>query len=573
VSTRTWINHKQGSYLLGADWVGGKAPGVGDTAVISSAGDGAAVALNQLLGPNTLDSVAALAAQVLHYGTVTVQEKGYILESFTPTPAPAKVPLGYSIANETIDLLGAGSAVGLTLQKSTLARTATVNVSGLAYFGASYNNVLAGTINVGRPITLDGKTVATPPADAHGVATELDINVLGNGSWTTAASGDQLTSYVPTTTNTGTINVADGGQLWLQIAGNPASIAKSTGLEVLEFPQRAEFDNAGVITIGPGSLMIVASSDGDNRDANAMFANNGKLALQGSTASATGAVISAAVSGTGTMDVTGGSAASASNTFVEFNDSVTGMNFSVKDGTVVFNSGGDTGTGLTDAKFTGGGFGFAGGATLVIDPASLTKTMVGVFGIPLSGFASGDTLQFGVNPVSASVVGVTPVWNQATHVLSIIETSDGPTTTGFDAANFTIAGSYSASSFKAAMSWNGSVSSPIVVTVTTTGPAAAATATAQLDQAANLALGPMGFVNGAAEPIGEGAAGTALEAAVSPGAIAGHWLGGGAGLVPDIAGSVAASDVLDAASQCAGLASDDSLAARSATLWLPGHSA
>lgn len=261
---------------------------------------------------------------------------------------------------------------------------------------------------------------------------------------------------MPTTTNQGTINIGSGGELRLELQGNPIGAISIPGFDTLVSPQHTSFVNNGTIKVNPGGAFSVYSADGVwGTDATgkfySTFVNNGAVNIDGAAGQSTNALIEGALSGSGTLTVDGGTQTDPTKTTADLAAAVSNTNIVAKNATVSLEVIIPLGS-AARPQFIGGSFSFgANSGELSIKPNITTDSLVGVFDMPIHTFKSGDAIDFGVHETGVNVASAifAPIWNQAHNSLTISEVSTdffGHKTTT-EAAQFTLAGTYSQSSF------------------------------------------------------------------------------------------------------------------------------
>jgi Ca2+-binding RTX toxin-like protein len=489
MSTRTWTNANAASYTDPTQWVGGIAPTNGDTAVVATSG-GPAPASGSLNNSSLYSPVNGKESQVVFttgtlapnaYPSVVSVQNGVTITSTGLYPAEAQIPVGDDIVGQTIDMLGQGSATAAYFQRTTIDPTTAINISGVALLENFYDNTLGGTINIGLPISVNGTTVATPATDSHGVANELDLELFGAGSVNEA--NDTLQSYVPTTDNTGTINIAANSELRIAFYDGPLFGEKvSATSQLSEFLGRAQLENDGTINVAAGGTFFVGSDDelawagtgltGDSTnsavydDQGVLFwdglDNTGQINIAGAAGQTTSVELKSLVTGTGTIVVNGGNQTDPSKTELFFNGAVVDDQTIVDSNAVVafYDTEGDNFSRAVGGSFI---FGDAKGV-LLISPdtlqngagngppaggytvASGTVTSAALdepFGLPIYGFRTGDTI--GVTDYSSEPNrSYKLLWTQATDTLQVEEISSIGTVI---TAQFTLVGTYTQSEF------------------------------------------------------------------------------------------------------------------------------
>ncbi len=266
MATVTFKNGANSDYADPANWVGGAAPAAGDTAIIDSTGDPLA-----MIDPNNTDifgyaagdtSASLTGIDIALPSPILVQDPGtsnpvVYFQYYPDVPAGSQNTPGETISHQTIDLIGGGSVAALYNQNSTLDASTTVNVSGTSLWQSEFTNQLNGTISIGAPFSVSGSPVVPPAPNASKNVNELDIAVLPNGSWTYDNGAYALSGYVPSVTNNGTITIAAGSALNIQLKAVDESLFQNvqTPTETLvdDFPpERTAFNNNGTIDIQAG---------------------------------------------------------------------------------------------------------------------------------------------------------------------------------------------------------------------------------------------------------------------------------------------------------------------------------
>jgi hypothetical protein len=398
----------------------------------------------------------------------------------SPGLVPATVSAGDDIVGETIDMLGEGSATSAFFQSTTIDPTTAIDISGVALFENYYNNTLAGTINVGLPISANGAIVATPTSDSHGVANELDLQLFGDGS--VNESADTLSSYVPLTDNTGTINVAADSALRIGFNSGPLfGETLSATEQFYTFAGQAALENDGAINVAAGGTLSMTSNDqlydsgsapADEFDTSAVdndkgtifwdgLVNTGQINIAGAAGQTTTVNLQGFVAGSGTIAVNGGNQTDRTKTTLTFTGAVVDGQ-TIIDSNAIVQFFADSGDNFTRA--VGGSFIFGDvPGDLLIDPdtlqngagfgppgyslASGTVTSAAVdqpFGMPIYGFRPGDTIAV----ATASIFQATTyklLWTQATDTLQVEEIPS--VGNSVIAAQFTLMGNYTQSEF------------------------------------------------------------------------------------------------------------------------------
>ncbi len=381
-----------------------------------------------------------------------------------------------------IDLLGEGSATAAEFQRTDIAATTTIDVSGVSIWNTYYDNTLAGTVDIGQPISLGGQTVPSPAADSHGVANEVDLELSGGGS--VDEFNFILQSYIPVTNNTGTINIASGSELRIAFAAGPEGGENNSGNAFVVDPGRAAFENDGVINVQAGGTLIAFSNierseisganatDSAANGASGVFLwdaidNTGQINIQGAAGQVTSVELQGFLTGGGGIALNGGNQADPTKTELVL-DAI------VDDQTIV-----DTGATAVYAaepldnynRAIGGSFTFAGtGGILLVDPSTPTggqgygppgyvlngQTVTSTaldqpFGVPIYGFHQGDTIALTTSNLQVDTYSFQPLWNGATGTLQVQETDTNPAggVATSIVAQFNLVGNYAATDFAA----------------------------------------------------------------------------------------------------------------------------
>ncbi len=473
MATIKWINGKSASYQSTTGWSGGVVPGAADTAVISSAGGAAPTKSGQLLVPGSGSSKAYLLASLTLDSLTqhqTTNSSG-VTETYFTTLAPSQVPAGETVSGGTIDLIAGGSESALYLQNSTLGAATTLNVNGDAYVSAGYTNTLAGVINIGLPFSVAGVAQAQPKADAFGHTSALYLDLQAWGSWTGA---NVPASYTPGVNNTGTIAIGGGSAMMVAIHAETASLLK-TGLktETSLPPMSSQFDNNGTIKVEAGGLFNSYVTNGNGIGA---IVNNGTFYIHGAAGSLTEAVFATNVTGHGLINLQGGTQTNAAQTVAQFDAQVAGNSFLINNGGLLLEPG------QFDVKssgftYSGGTVTFGGHSGILEIIAPINNTVAKLFGDPITGFESGDTINLHYYMIANGTWSQQLVWTQASHTLQLFNvfTNGGVQSKSLE-ASFTLNGTYAASSFHISnATWNGQVgtAASVIISTTQTTPAAA----------------------------------------------------------------------------------------------------
>lgn len=123
---------------------------------------------------------------------------------------------GNLTGNVTGDVIGnvTGNVTGNASTASKWATTRTIAISGDATSSAIN---IDGSGNVSVPVSLAANTVKAN--EIHHAVTRSTVSIVNNGTWTPAAG-----TYTWVTTQTGAVNLRDGGGTWrLQASGDPTS--------------------------------------------------------------------------------------------------------------------------------------------------------------------------------------------------------------------------------------------------------------------------------------------------------------------------------------------------------------
>ena len=483
MATVTLTNGTEGDYEKAASWVGGVAPASGDTAVIDSTGGPAAqLGTNGGLAGNIFDDTAGDSIAELTNDVMVQPDPIFVInntskppvtfEYFPDTSPAAQTTPGETISNQTIDLIGGGSVAALYMQNATLAAGTTLNVSGTALLDNEFNDQLSGTIDIGGPFLVNGAPVTPPPANANGAISELDINLRPAGSWTYNNGSYAFSGYVPTTTNSGTIDIGAGSALRVQMQGqNSGSIELVPNQVVNDPPEATAFVNAGSIVVSAGgsagfyteAATPVGAPSGDAAPLETIT-NTGVIAVNGAAGATTTLTVHPAFSG-GTVAIDGGTATDPAATSALFDNTVTDTNFVIDNGTLYLSTG-TNGLGGGDAnQYTGGAIDFVGSSGVLsigTSTGSFTTeldTAIDNVTTPIVGFSAGDaiaeTFEFGASSpiLSEGSFSFQTIWTQATHQLQIQETVVPPVFFGDRTpqtaiiANLTLDGTYNAADF------------------------------------------------------------------------------------------------------------------------------
>jgi hypothetical protein len=425
-------------------WSGGVVPVAGDTAVISSSGDGAP-SLNQytgILSPSADSSNAYLCGPTLYTQTLEHTTENGRTTYFYVTPQESTVPTGETIDPSVLDLIGAGSEAALTLQNSIIA-SPTVNVSGDAYIYASYTDTVKGNISIGAPFSVNGKPVTSSTSDAHGFKNALYIDTQMWGSWSGALTPN---GYVPGVTSDGTISVAGASALWVSVAGYPQQI-KTVGTVTHESAASVSaFTNVGAIHVSAGGSLHVSAYGGLGE-----LINKGSILIDGGAGDVTVAQVQAAVEGAGTWVLDGLTNTNPGYTGAVFGNYVLGQTFKI-DGATLYADGG-SGTAVNNWAFSGGTVDFTGTSGALLISVGYLQTAL-PFSDTIEGFGRGDQINLSLGLLPGDTLKPVLNWHASTNTLSLTAYVDNglSTTSTLDAA-FKFAGSYNLSDF--------SVSTPV----------------------------------------------------------------------------------------------------------------
>jgi hypothetical protein len=387
-ATLTWQAGFAGNYTDPAHWIGGIAPGPGDTAVIT--------------GPQPYFTDLQMATQGDTISGQTID--------FNAGPA-------YSQRNPLLGFLG----------QTTFAPDTTLNVTGPGQteMVAYYNNALNGTINVGTPAA----------------AGTLMINPMCYGYSST---------YTPTTTNNGAITISDQSLFWIYpyASGLIAVVGPDGRVHLAEgtgYGGPANFANNGLIIVSPGGNLVDSGLPEDSGSYGSALVNNGTLRVQGANGKNTVATINANVTGQGTIVLDGGDANQTRSTRIIFTGNVSGQNIRVRKAGVL------TKDAFGLDRVTGGKLTFEDeNCFLWVSTQSAwlpagTASAALPFGMPISGFRTGDMIAITRQMENETY---TPVWDQANQQLTLLATnrSDPPVTAPI--AMFTLEGTYGPNDFQ-----------------------------------------------------------------------------------------------------------------------------
>jgi hypothetical protein len=452
-------------YGTAAAW-GGVVPGVADTAVITSAGDGTPAdnPYTFILSPHAGSSAPYLTSKTLTlYHSALVQDPTNKSIDYYSDPLVSSVPLGQTIDPAVLDLVGAGSEAALVLQRSTIAAATVTRVSGDAYMYAGYTNLLKGNIQIGLPFSVNGKPVTSTTTDANGFKNALYIDVQDYGSWVAPLTPD---SYVPGVTSSGTISIAAASALLVSVAGNAQTIQTVRGVTVEQAAAVSAFTNTGTIHVEAGGTLHVTAYGGKGE-----LINRGSITVAGHAGDNTVALVQAVVEGAGTWTLSGGTAAAAASTGAIFGNNVTGGTIRISDATLRFLGG----SGVSDNNIvvSEGTIGFVGtGGVMEIDTGDL-QTAYSVFSDTITGFAPTDTILLEISVLPGDTLTLNPTWVAGTNGGSLLLSAvSGSTST--PEALFKLDGKYAGGlsdfSIKSVLTSSGLYS----VTITTSASQAAA---------------------------------------------------------------------------------------------------
>ncbi|MBV9997689.1 MAG: hypothetical protein JO015_01120 [Verrucomicrobia bacterium] len=393
-STSVWKAGTNGSYTAGANWVGGVAPGPGDTALITGS---------------------------------------------SPWFTDSEATNGDTIAQQALDFeAGPGSPIVGILGQTTFAADTILNCAGGGldqqgtWLKAYHNNALNGTINVG----------------SASATARLTLNVLDDG-WNLY--------YTPTTQNNGTITIAGGSVLHIYPSAGGYTLVYQPGgppVPVLLSgdPGWADFTNNGLITVTPGGTLVHSwETAGSGRYQSALI-NNGVIRVQGAEGQRTRVEVDANLSGTGTIVLDGGDAVQPSETTLSFSGNLRGQDIQA------CNAGVEVVSPLDEAQLTGGRITFfgQGRSYLLVFPASGVDqpgdpSTVLPFGLPIKGFRAGDVIAF-MRAYPYGTETYTPVWDQANQQLTIWVTNSLHPERSARLAVFTLEGTYGPDDFQVSYS-------------------------------------------------------------------------------------------------------------------------
>ena len=389
-STRVWQAGTNGSYAAGANWVGGIAPGPGDTALITGS---------------------------------------------TPWFTDSEATNGVTLAQQVIDFqANPGNLLVGILGQTTFATDATMNCAGGGlnqqgtWLKAYHDNALNGTINV-------GSAAATA---------RLTLNVLDDG-WDLY--------YTPTTQNNGTIAIAGGSVLHIYPSAGGYTLVYQPGgppVPVLLSgdPGWANFTNNGLITVAPGGTLVHNWETAGSGRYQSTLINNGLIRVQGAEGQRTRVQVDANLSGAGSIVLDGGDAVQPSETTLSLSGNLRGQAIQA------CNAGVEVVSPLDEAQLTGGSITFfgQGRSYLLVYPASGVDqpgapSTVLPFGLPIKGFRAGDVIAF-FREYPLGTETYTPVWDQANQQLTIWVTNSLHPESSARLAVFTLEGSYGPNDFQ-----------------------------------------------------------------------------------------------------------------------------
>ncbi len=362
----------QGRYQIAADWVD---VSTGTSGVVAPAGGDTA----QITGVRDTDIHRQGALYEFPVGGGYTQVLFYAPPTQSQLQSHPNSIVGYTVADQTIDLRGTAGPVSLWLQNSHLVGD-TIAVLGTAIVNSYLDSSIAGTIGVGTAGTGPGFLQIEPiPADTamiapgdHVPVTTLDAALtIGAGSTFDVEAAVNTTGFA----NDGTILVKAGGTLIFDDVDDPHAVADVNNDAEVDYP----FNN---------DLLV---------------GNGGTISVQGAASRATRAVVIANTQGPGTIIVAGNGAPPGA-TSLSVDGNMDGQSITLSDGVIRFNDAqtaiGDPG--LAGFNVTGGAFDFADAhGTLVLNQAALTMLAINKqvpdnrmpFTTPISGFGRGDAIE------------------------------------------------------------------------------------------------------------------------------------------------------------------------------------